>query len=411
MTRPRATVKIKCTPDDFLVEELTGVVPGREGAFALYRLTKTGLGTMEAAERIARAWDIGQRRISYGGLKDRHARTVQHLTIARGPRRDLDLGTLALEYLGAVEHPFAPPAISGNRFTVVIRDLGAESIARAAPLLDAIARDGLPNYFDNQRFGSVGSSGDFAAAAWIKDDFEGALRLALAAPHPHDRAQQRGIKEALRAHWGDWKACKAALPRSHERTIVTYLCERPADFRRAFARLRQRVRSLYLAAFQSLLWNDVLARWLAGECPAERLVPLPLRFGPAPFFGELDDDLRGRVHAARLPLPSARLRDADPGIMRFIDAALAARGLELRDLRIKYPKDNFFSKGDRAAAVLPARLSHAAAGDERYPGRVKLTLAFDLPRGAYATLLVKRLGPAIDRGIVLGDDEEDPAAC
>ncbi|HAK94825.1 MAG TPA: tRNA pseudouridine(13) synthase TruD, partial [Planctomycetes bacterium] len=59
MTRPRATVKIKCTPDDFLVEELTGVVPGREGAFALYRLTKTGLGTMEAAERIARAWDIG----------------------------------------------------------------------------------------------------------------------------------------------------------------------------------------------------------------------------------------------------------------------------------------------------------------------------------------------------------------
>ncbi len=411
MSRPKATVKIKCTPDDFLVEELTAVVPARTGPFALYRLTKTGLGTMEAVERIARAWGIGESGIAYGGLKDRHARTVQYLTIARGPRRDLDLDAVALEYLGAAERPFAPRAITGNRFTVVIRDLDAGSIARAAPILEGLARDGVPGYFDNQRFGSVGSTDEFTAARWIKGDFEGALRLALAAPHPHDRAHQREIKETLRARWGDWKACKAALPRSHERSIVTYLCDHPADFRRAFARLRQRLRSLYIAAFQSLLWNDMLARWLASECPAERLVAIPLRFGPAPFFGTLDDDLRRRVHAARLPLPSARLRGGDPEIMRLADATLAARGLALRDLRIKFPKDNFFSKGDRAAAVLPARLAHSSAGDERYPARMKLTLAFDLPRGAYATLLVKRLGPAIDRGVVLGDEEEDPAAC
>ena len=409
MSRPRATAKIKCVPDDFIVEELTRVAPGREGPFALYRLTKTGLGTMEAVERIGRAWGVGGERIAYGGLKDRHARTVQHLTIARGPRRGLDLGALALEYLGRVARPFAPQAIAGNRFTVVIRDLGANLSARAAPILDAMARDGLPNYFDSQRFGSVGSSGEFVAERWIAGDFEGALRLALATPHPHDRAPQRAVKETLRRHCGDWRACKAALPRSHERSIVTYLCDHPADFRRAFARLNRRLRSLYLAAFQSFLWNDLLARWIAGECPAERLLPLPLKFGPAPFFGELGAELRRRVHAARLPLPSARLRSADPPVMDLIDAVLAARGLRLRDLRIKHPKDSFFSKGERAAAVLPARLSHSAAEDELYPGRMKLELRFDLPRGAYATLLVKRLGPAIGAEADFGADEPDSA--
>ena len=36
----------------------------------------------------------------------------------------------------------------------------------------------------------------------------------------------------------------------------------------------------------------------------------------------------------------------------------------------------------------------ADGDDELYPGRHKMTLNFDLPRGAYATILVKRLTDA-----------------
>ena len=40
---------------------------------------------------------------------------------------------------------------------------------------------------------------------------------------------------------------------------------------------------------------------------------------------------------------------------------------------------------------------------------MKLELRFDLPRGAYATLLVKRLGPAIGAEADFGADEPDSA--
>jgi tRNA pseudouridine13 synthase len=38
-----------------------------------------------------------------------------------------------------------------------------------------------------------------------------------------------------------------------------------------------------------------------------------------------------------------------------------------------------------------AHLSHTTGTDELYPGRHKLTLKFDLPRGSYATMVIKRL--------------------
>jgi tRNA pseudouridine13 synthase len=51
----------------------------------------------------------------------------------------------------------------------------------------------------------------------------------------------------------------------------------------------------------------------------------------------------------------------------------------------------FFSRGERAALCLPADLKWESAADENQPGRRKLLLSFDLPRGCYATLLVKRI--------------------
>jgi tRNA pseudouridine13 synthase len=74
-----------------------------------------------------------------------------------------------------------------------------------------------------------------------------------------------------------------------------------------------------------------------------------------------------------------------------VERVLAASGLELRQVRVKYPRDSFFSKGWRSAIVVPRELTHALGSDELYAGRQKLALRFELPRGAYATMLVKRL--------------------
>ena len=82
-------MKLKQQPEDFHVEELTDVVPSSVGAFSLYRLEKQGWTTPDAVAVVCRRWHIDRRRVSFGGLKDRHAGTVQHLSIFRGPERNL----------------------------------------------------------------------------------------------------------------------------------------------------------------------------------------------------------------------------------------------------------------------------------------------------------------------------------
>lgn len=386
-------MKIKRLPEDFEVEELTQFA-SQGGPFALYRLTKRSLGTPEAIDAVVRRWNVPRHRVSYGGLKDRHAVTSQFVTVLNGPRRNLGQNSFELHYLGQAARPFTPQEISGNRFAIVLRDLSEAVLAQALAALPEVEREGLPNYFDDQRFGSVGHSGEFIAQPWCAGNFERALWLALADPHPDDRSDERRQKEILREHWGRWRECKAALDRSHRRSVVTYLADKPPDqpdYRGAFARLKVDLRGLYLSAFQSHLWNRMLARFLRRELPAERLREIELKLGPAPFFHGLDAETSARLRAAELPLPSARLHLDEGPTLALIREVLGEFGLELRQLRVKYPRDSFFSKGQRAAAVAVGKPSAQSADDELYPGRKKLSLRFDLPRGSYATILVKRL--------------------
>ncbi len=143
-----------------------------------------------------------------------------------------------------------------------MRDLSRAETERALERLQSVTADGLPNYFDDQRFGSLGRSGEFIGQAWLRGDHERALWLALAEPLPFDRSADKAQKAILRECWGRWAEAKARLDRSSARSIVTYLVDHPADCRGAFARLNRQLRSLYFSAFQSHLWNLLLSRWV-----------------------------------------------------------------------------------------------------------------------------------------------------
>ncbi len=91
-------------------------------------------------------------------------------------------------------------------------------------------------------------------------------------------------------------------------------------------------------------------------------------------------------------MPSARLRlPENDERLRLASAILAEEGLELRQMQVKGVRELFFSKGERAALCLPSALTVEDGDDELNPGRGKLTLSFELPRGSYATLIVKRI--------------------
>jgi tRNA pseudouridine13 synthase len=389
-------MKLKRLPEDFQVEELAEVALDG-GPFAVYRLTKRSLGTLEALAAVQRRWQLERPRISYGGLKDRYALSHQFITIADGPRANLRQTNFELVYLGQRARPFRSQDMQGNRFHIALRHLSTKALAQAECALAAAVHDGLPNYFDDQRFGSLGASGTFIAHAWCEGDYERALWLSLAEPNAHDRPREREQKRLLRQHWGDWARCLRALAQSERRQVIGFLARRPGDFRGAMARLRVDLRHLYLAAFQSFLWNRMLAAWLRHTCRPEQLVQIPLRIDAMPFPSGLDPSQRAVLHSATLPLPSARAQHLDHPQRALMEQVVHDVGLELRQLRVKNARDSFFAKGTRAATFVLRNLKHTVDADEVYAGQSKLTLHFDLPRGAYATIVIKRLTVAMAR--------------
>jgi tRNA pseudouridine13 synthase len=385
-------MKLRQRHEDFRVEELTNAQAAGAGDYAFYCLDKQGWTTPDAIARIRQLWKLHYRRISYGGLKDRHAVTRQYLTIYRGPARDLSYRGFSLVYLGQRSSPYTSQDIIANRFRVVIRDVNKLSAAKAEALIPEVAAVGIPNYFDDQRFGSVGVGKDFVARRMVHADWEGALWLALAAPYEFDRAKDKRIKQVLRTYWGQWLYVRDMLPRSHTRSLVCYLCDHPLDYKGAVARLRPELCGLYVAAYQSWLWNRMLTTWLQQQWPADLLIDLRAKHDQLLAPRQLPEHLAEIWHHQHLPLPSARLKvQGDEWWLSLVQQVLHQEGLALEDLRIPSLDRPFFGRGLRAISVRPQQLQCQVEADEFQPGQLKLILSFELPRGSYATLVVKRL--------------------
>ncbi len=78
---PLGRARFKVQPEDFLVEELLGFEPSGEGEHCLVWAEKRNLDSNAAAARLADAVGIRRRLVSHCGLKDRHAVTRQWFSL------------------------------------------------------------------------------------------------------------------------------------------------------------------------------------------------------------------------------------------------------------------------------------------------------------------------------------------
>jgi tRNA pseudouridine13 synthase len=82
--------RLKESPDDFVVEEIPAYLPSGAGEHLYVRFEKRGLDTKEAVRRIARTLGVDPRAAGFAGLKDRHAITVQWASFHRGSASALE---------------------------------------------------------------------------------------------------------------------------------------------------------------------------------------------------------------------------------------------------------------------------------------------------------------------------------
>ena len=187
-------MKIKCLPEDFVVEEVAKINLGK-GKFSTYRLTKTGIGTLEALTQVSAAWNIPRSKFTYCGLKDRHAYTTQLISLEEGPEQSLSGHNWDFELVGKTSNPLSAKNLSANKFTIVVRNLNPDQAETLCNF--SASRTRIPNYFDKQRFGSVTHDGQFPAVPWCQGNYERAVFLALAEHNPHDRPAQLAERDLI----------------------------------------------------------------------------------------------------------------------------------------------------------------------------------------------------------------------
>ena len=159
---PQSTGQIKGTPDDFCVEEHLGFELTGEGEHLFLLIEKTRLNTEDMAKIIARTLGLPLKAVSYAGLKDKFAKTIQwfslHLPGIDNPNVE-GLNTENYRVLKALRHnkKLKIGALKGNHFKIKINDLQDEP-QELLMRIEKIKTYGVPNYFGPQRFGINGSN-------------------------------------------------------------------------------------------------------------------------------------------------------------------------------------------------------------------------------------------------------------
>ncbi|GKT53082.1 tRNA pseudouridine synthase D [Colletotrichum tofieldiae] len=277
--------------------------PG-EGEYLHFTMYKENRDTMDALHQISKALRIKPQAIGTAGTKDRRAATTQRCSV-RGQRAD---GLVRARLYGVTvgDYHYAPTPIhlgahAGNEFVIALKDClvaGAPDLSPAdrhtqiqASVKAAMASMhtlGWINYFGHQRFGTHAVGTHEVGRLILQEDFEGAVNAILA----YDEAiakRAAGGEVPEQAHARDdfsrHRACMLFreggsmddalqhLPRrfSAESSLIRHLGRSSGPSRRDFigalTSITRGLRSMYLHAYQSYVWNHAAShRWrLYGE--------------------------------------------------------------------------------------------------------------------------------------------------
>ncbi|MDF1562109.1 MAG: tRNA pseudouridine(13) synthase TruD [Deltaproteobacteria bacterium] len=392
-------MRLKTRPEDFIVREAYHFEKAARGAHYVYLMDKQKLSTLEAIHRVAEANDLPPHAISFCGLKDKQGRTEQIIAVD-GKAVEHQEPNLRLKFLGRTKEPLSAANLRANRFVVTVRDLTLDEAERIPASVVEVRRSGVINYFDSQRFGSVKHGQGYVVRDLLQGRSEDALRQLIARPSRLDKSEDARVKAFWARHWGEWKRrCSLPAARTYE-PIIRSLRENPRDFLKAFGAMETRRRTLLLFEFQSLLWNETARIFLEEAYARERLLALRYQAG-IQRFPRPDPEERAEVDTGpslaqlrkiQLPLLGPDTELTDPRIAAAVNKVLKKQRLKLSDLKLPAAARMVFKDEPRALVVKPTRLSVVnPRPDELNPGRVKISLAFTLPSGAYATLVVRRV--------------------
>jgi tRNA pseudouridine13 synthase len=379
---------IKESPEDFRVEEIPLYLPSGEGEHVYLTLEKRGITTLEAVRRLARATGVAERDMGYAGMKDARAVTVQTVSIPRvAPEALLALEIPGIRPLAATRHgnKLRLGHLAGNRFYLRLRETEAHALRHGEQVLEILSRRGVPNYFGPQRYGLQGNS-HLIGAALVRQEWGEAVAALVGDPSAVQDGRWREAIEAFRR--GDTARAAELFPPScrTEREVLQRLLKKPDDPRGALRAVNPRLMSLYLSAYQSWLFDRVLDERLS-DC--DRLLEGDLAYKHANGACFLVTDPVAEMPRAEAfeisatgPLVGPKMLAPQGEAGRLEGAVLERHGHDPGALSLPPPVR---LDGDRRPLRVPLADASVEAKDQG------LLLSFSLPKGAYATAVLREL--------------------
>lgn len=383
---------IKNRVDDFVVEEIPRYEACGEGTHVFFMIEKRGLTTRDAIGRISRALGCKRHDVGYAGLKDSRGVTRQVLSVEHvEPDRVLGLSVGQIQILWAVRHgnKLRLGHLAGNRFTIRVRDMDAGSYSRAAAIVEKLIEKGMPNYFGPQRFGMRGTNAMVGRAA-LTGDYQQSIALILGKPQPADPPDVQQARTLFDG--GLYSDAAAAWPPRFrdERNLCRRVASGEQDAGALWRSIDRSLRNLFLSAFQSFLFNRVVAARIDRLDEVVQGDLAWLHRNGACF--QVED-----VAAELLRCESFEISPTGPMFGRKMTPASGVAGeLENRVLIESGLTPNGFSDGTsdklsgaRRPLRVPVGEAGCVEGEDANGGY--LELRFALPPGSYATSLVREI--------------------
>jgi tRNA pseudouridine13 synthase len=322
--------QIRTVPEDFQVEERPLYLPCGEGEHLYVTITKRGLSTPDLVRRLSSTLGVKAQAIGVAGLKDARAVTTQRVSL-QGVRPEqisplrMDETILNVQILGPHRNRLRTGHHSGNHFRLVIRDVADHAAETVPAVLQQLRFRGIPNYFGPQRQGKDG------------DNYRiGALLL-------HDTRRREKMSRATRI----W----------------------------------------YLNAYQSFLFNRILARRI-DRLDKVLVGDWAMKSDNGACF-QVEDAEKEQSRADRFEISptgilfGSRVSWASGESGRIEEAVIAEAGTAKEGLVAAAKACGF--RGERRALRIPfAELEWSLNGSI-------LVLSFSLPPGAYATSVLREI--------------------
>jgi len=353
--------RLKQRISDFVVEEIPiPTVPGDE--YTIFWLEKFNWDTQKVIRFIARKLHISIKRIGFAGTKDKRALTKQRMSIWKiEPERmeKIDLKDVRISNMSKSKNRIELGDHKGNKFVINIRDvdLSNEVIEKRIKDVFLELEKGIPNLFGPQRFGETRPMSHIIGKHIIRGEFEEAVKIYTSKAYPLEPDDAKEARNFLKENWGKFKEAMEIFPKRllYERMMIDYLAQNPSDYAGAIRRLPRKLAKLLVNAYQSYIFNKSFEFY--------KKVPEIIELVG---YNTEPDEIIGKI--------------------------LKEEKIKPEEFSIKHMPELKCSGSDRNTILIPKDLKLLGISDDEFnEGKKVVKVAFELPPGSYATIVLKEI--------------------